>query len=56
MADLKRVMAYLPDEEYQRLRRLSFERHESMSELIRRALGQTFGWDVEPAEGKAKAA
>ena len=56
MADLKRVMAYLPSEEYQQLRRLSFERHESMSELIRRALGQTFGWGVEPVAGKTKAA
>ena len=55
MADLKRVMAYLPADEYERLRRISFERHISMSELIRHALGTTYGWEVIP-EGKSKAA
>ena len=55
MAELKRVMAYLPADEYEHLRRLSFERHVSMSELIRLAIGKAYGWEVIP-EGNEKAA
>ena len=55
MTTLKKVMTYMPDEEYERLRRLAFERHVSMSDLIRQALGKTYGWEIEPT-GKREAA
>ncbi len=54
MAAPKKVMTYMPVEEYEHLRRLAFERHTSMSDLIRQALGKTYGWEVQ-TEGKAAA-
>ncbi len=44
---MKRTMVYLPDDVHDGLRRIAFERRASMAELIRNAVGQVFGEDIE---------
>jgi len=43
---MKRTMIYLPEQTHQGLRKLAFEAHTSIAELIRRAIDTVYGEDV----------
>jgi len=44
---MKKTMIYLPEETHEGLRRLAFEEKTSIAELIRRAIEQAYGKDIE---------
>jgi predicted DNA-binding protein len=44
---MKKTMIYLPEETHEGLRRLAFEEKTSIAELIRRAIEQAYGEDIE---------
>ncbi len=44
---MKRTMIYLADDMHEGLRRLAFERKTSIADLIRNAVTETFGEDIE---------
>ncbi len=41
--NVKRVSLYLPEEEYEFLRRVAFEKHQSMNDLVRQAMAAVSG-------------
>jgi len=43
---MKRTMIYLPEQTHQGLRKLAFEAHTSIAELIRQAINIVYGEDV----------
>ncbi len=43
---MKRTMIYLPEETHQGLRKLAFEAHTSIAELIRQAVDMVYGEDI----------
>ena len=43
---MKRTMIYLPEQTHQGLRKLAFEAHSSIAELIRQAVEIVYGEDV----------
>ncbi|KKK51958.1 hypothetical protein LCGC14_3109740 [marine sediment metagenome] len=43
---MKRTMIYLPEQTHQGLRKLAFEAHTSIAELIRQAIDIVYGEDV----------
>jgi predicted DNA-binding protein len=44
---MKKTMIYLPEEIHEGLRRMAFEEKTSIAELIRRAVEQVYGEDIE---------
>ena len=43
---MKRTMIYLPEQTHQGLRKLAFEAHTSIAELIRQAIDIVYGEDI----------
>ncbi len=52
---MKRTMIYLPEQTHQGLRKLAFEAHTSIAELIRQAIEIVYGEDVADVQDMEEA-
>ncbi len=52
---MKRTMIYLPEQTHQGLRKLAFEAHTSIAELIRQAIDIVYGEDVADVQDMEEA-